>query len=150
MARVLPKFPRRRVSPKRRLKRRCEPALGLRLLTLQPALEPHDLLELEYCLRRVEPSEVDQLELSVMWRTEGKGTEDIGVHFFESLSGAELSDLINARPKHACTTMPASPLSFEGSLLKIRWCVRLRLHLADGREITTEQPFYLGHLTSEI
>ncbi len=34
--------------------------------------------------------------------------------------------------------------------MKIRWCVRLRLFLKGGREISAEQPFYLGHVTREV
>lgn len=150
MASVLPKFPRSRISPQRRLNRRTEPALGLRLLSLQPGLEPNELLEIEYCVRRVSALDVDQLEVSVMWYTEGKGCGDFGVHFFQSLSDAELNSVVNDQPGQVSVRLPASPLSYEGKMLKIRWCVRLCLYLKDGRKITTEQPFYLGNLTVEV
>jgi len=146
MAIVLPKFPRRRLSPQRRLTRRSEPALGLRLLALQPGLEPLELLEFEYRIQRVLLDEVDRLEVSVVWYTEGKGTEDLGVHYFQSHSREELRSGSSDQPTHVATTLPASPLSYEGRLLKVRWCVRLRLYMNDGREIASEQPFYLGHL----
>lgn len=150
MAIVLPKFPSRRLSTQRRLMRRTEPALGLRLLSLQQGLEPLELLEFEYCVERVAANEIDHLEISVMWYTEGKGSEDFGVHFFRSLSGKELGELPHKVSQSVATTLPASPLSYEGRLLKIRWCVRLRLYLADGREFTAEQALYLGHLTVEV
>lgn len=150
MARVLPKFPSRRLSPQRRLTRRTEPALGLRFLALQPRLEPNELLEFEYRVQRVSPEEVDRLEISVLWYTEGKGSEDFGVHLFESLSEGELLPVINGESHPIVTTLPAAPLSYEGRLLTIRWCVRLRLYMKDGRTISAEKPFYLGPLTREV
>lgn len=149
MARVLPKFPSRRLSAKRRVAR-TEPALGLRFLGLQPRFEPKELLEFEFRIQRVALEEVDRLEISVMWYTEGKGTEDFGVHLFQSLSGEEIAPVIDGRSHPIVTTLPASPLSYEGRLLNIRWCVRLRLYLNDGREISAEKPFYLGNLTVEV
>jgi len=146
---VLPKFPRRRLSS-RRLKRAVEPALGLRLHSLQPRLEPLELLEFEYSVRRVDFFDVDRLEVSVIWKTDGKGTEDFGVHYFESLDSKELSKAFDDGPKLVSTTLPASPLSYEGELLSINWCVRLKLYMTDNREISTEQQFCLGHLTAGV
>ncbi len=150
MAVVLPSFSSRRVSSKRGLALRAEPAIGLRFLTLQTAMEPGELLELEYCIKRVAADLIDRLEVSVVWFTEGKGTEDIGVHLFQNIPGAELGAAGVDQPRRIVSELPASPLSYEGKLFKIRWCVRLRLYLKDGREITSEQPFYLGHLTAEV
>ena len=150
MARVLPKFPSSRVSPQRRIARRTEPAVGLRLLALQPRLEPNDLLEFEYRIQRVRAEEVDRLEVCVMWYTEGKGTEDFGVHLFESLTGPECESVINGKPHPTVTTLPSSPLSYEGKSLKVRWCVRLHLYLKDGRKVAAEKTFTLGHLAIEV
>lgn len=150
MARVLPKFSSRRLSQRRNLKRRKEPALGLRLLSLQPRLEPNELLEFEYRVQRVTPEDVERLEVSVMWYTEGKGTTDFGVHLFESLEDDELAAVIDGEPQPIVTTLPSSPLSYEGKLMSIRWCVRLRLYMTDGREVSAEKPFYLGHLTGGV
>ncbi len=150
MAIVLPKISGRRVSSRRSIAGRTEPALGIRLLTLQSALEPHETLDFEYRVQRVDPENVDRLEVSVVWFTEGKGSEDIGVHSFESLTGEELQSHCNGEPRRAETTLPGSPLSYSGRLFQVRWCVRLRLFLADGREIATEQPIYLGHLSNQI
>lgn len=150
MAVVLPKFSGRRVSPRLKIAYRTEPAIGLKLLSLQQALEPRELLEFEYCVKRVTAEQIDRLEVSVAWYTEGKGSEDIGVHFFESHAGDELGPHFLSEPQLASTVLPANPLSYEGRLFKIRWCVRLRLFLNNGREISAEQPFYLGQMTREI
>jgi hypothetical protein len=93
---------------------------------------------------------VDRLEVSVMWCTEGKGNDDLGVHLFESFNREQLAQQPLNQPRQVNTMLPNYPLSYEGRLMKIRWCVRLRLYLSDGREITAEQPFYLGHLTREV
>lgn len=149
MAIVLPKFPSRGVST-RRITRYSEPALGLRLLTLQAALEPAELLEFEYRLQRVSSELIDNLEVSVMWMTEGKGSEDIGIHFFQKITKEELVSKSLESPRSLQTKLPTGPLSYEGRLLKIRWQILLRLFLADGREVMAEKRFYLGHLTSEV
>jgi len=39
--------------------------------------------------------------------------------------------------------LPVTPLSYHGRLISVQWCVRMRLFLANGREIVAEQPFYL-------
>lgn len=150
MANVLQKFSNRRTSTTRPATRRSEPNLGLRLLSLQPGLEPGDSLEFEYAVNRVEPQLVESLEISVMWYTEGKGSEDIGVHLFQKIDHEALTATPLDFPRRLSCQLPASPLSFEGRLLKIRWCVRLRLFLIDGRKLTADKRFYLGHLTKEL
>jgi hypothetical protein len=117
---------------------------------LQPRLEPKELLEFEYRVQRVQAEDVDRLEISVMWYTEGKGTEDFGVHLFESFSGDNLPAVLTGEPHLIVTTLPAAPLSYEGRLLNVRWCVRLRLYMKEGRTVSAEKPFYLGPLTREV
>ena len=148
MARVLPKIPSRRLSTQRRLIRRTEPALGLRLLSLQPRLEPKELLEFEYRVQRVAAEEIERLEVSVLWLTEGKGTTDLGVHFFASFDGQQLESIVS-KPQLIVTTLPTCPLTFAGDLFSIRWCIRLRLYLRDGSEYAAEREFALGHLDFE-
>ena len=150
MANVLQKFSNRRTSTTRPAARRSEPHVGLRLLSLQPGLEPGESLEFEYAVNRVEPQLVDNLEVSVMWYTEGKGSEDIGIHMFQQIGREALTAISLDQPRRLSCQLPASPLSFEGRLLKIRWCVRLRLFLTDGRELTSDKQFYLGNLTREL
>lgn len=150
MAIVLPKFSRLGAPTRERSTRRSEPAIGLRLLSLHPGHEPGDVLEFEFSIHRVAPESIDGLEASVLWVTEGKGSGDIGVHFFERISGVELTSRSLQEPRVLTTRLPDCPLSYEGRLMKIRWCVRLRLFLTDGREISAEQPFYLGHVTREV
>jgi hypothetical protein len=147
---VLPKFSRRGTPVRERSTRRTEPAIGLRLLTLHPGVEPGDTLDFEFSIHRVPAASIDGLEASVLWYTEGKGSEDIGVHFFERLTGDQLHENSLQQPRQMSTKLPMCPFSYEGQLMKIRWCVRLRLFLKGGREISAEQPFYLGHATREV
>ncbi len=80
----------------------------------------------------------------------GKGTEDLGVHFFERLTGATISERDWQSAQHMEVKLPLTPLSYEGRLLKIRWSIRVRAFLDDGTELIAQQPFYLGSLTREI
>ena len=121
-----------------------EPLLSLCLVGPQRTFAAGDELVAEYQIDAVEPADIQAVEASVLWQSEGKGEEDIGVHFFERrLPGdAEGGDL---RPmRRVRTRLPNSPLSYRGAILSIRWCVRLRLFLRRGREYVMEQPFSLG------
>ena len=93
---------------------------------------------------KIDPAEIQAVEASILWHTEGKGEDDLGVHFFERRlpSDADDGDL---RPlRRLKTRLPNSPLSYRGAILSIEWCVRLRLFLRRGREYAVEQPFTLG------
>ena len=43
-------------------------------------------------------------------------------------------------------TLPASPLSYYGMILKIHWCVRVRIFLKNGREVKSEKFFTVGRV----
>jgi hypothetical protein len=84
------------------------------------------------------------VEISVLWHTEGQGDEDLAVHHFERLSAEEGRDVASLRSGRFETRLPASPLSYQGLIVKIRWCVRVRVFLARGKELLAEMPFQLG------
>lgn len=102
---------------------------------------PGEVFECTWHLERVDPDHIQGLEVSVLWYTEGKGDEDISVHYFRRLSAARLRTMDLSEPQKFATVLPASPLTYNGHLLRIRWCARMRLFLAGGQEILTEQPF---------
>ncbi len=89
-------------------------------------------------------------ELSVLWYTEGKGDEDMGVHYFERIDREEFGEEFErddeAQPFMAL--LPASPLSYHGAILSIRWCVRVRAFLDRDREVVGERAFVLGNVPS--
>jgi hypothetical protein len=121
-----------------------EPLLSLCLVGSKRQFSAGDELAFEYQVDAVDPADIQAVEASVLWYTEGKGEEDLGVHFFERRlpADAEGGDL---RPmRRLRTRLPNSPLTYAGAILNIRWCVRLRLFLRRGRELVVEQPFTLG------
>jgi hypothetical protein len=83
------------------------------------------------------------VELSVLWYTAGKGEEDMAVHHFERLVDEPSKPLDLRVPRRFSTNLPASPLSYDGQIVKVCWCVRLRLFLSQGQEVA-EQAFRLG------
>lgn len=91
----------------------------------------------------VRPASIQGIEASVMWYTEGKGDEDFKVHYFQRFGSAEIAQMDLSAAHLLRTELPHSPLSYEGHLLRIRWCVRLRLFLSGGDEIVAQHPFQL-------
>lgn len=137
--------------------------------------QPYEFLPLEtlsgtFRLVDVALADVNRIEFSVLWFTEGKGDEDLGVHFFESMDGTKglraerfsseepsapevstgnfvipVPDDENARQTFRFSVrLPASPLSYYGKILKIYWCARVRLFPKNGREVKSERIFTVG------
>jgi hypothetical protein len=98
----------------------------------------------EFQIDAIDAGELRALELSILWYTEGKGDEDIGVHHFERWTDEEASGQSLVELRKFNVALPNSPLSYEGVLVKIRWCVRVRVFLKNGREFYAELPFRLG------
>lgn len=111
----------------------------------QHTFEPGQTLSAECRIESLSVAEPRAMEVSVLWYTEGKGEEDMAVHYFNRVSSDE-GTLDLRRPYAFQTRLPNSPLSYEGVILKIRWCVRVRLFLARSREIVTEHAFRLGEV----
>ncbi len=85
------------------------------------------------------------VEHSVLWYTEGKGEEDLGVHFFERVVDPERLPPA-ASGSRFDVVLPASPLSYEGVIVKVRWCVRVRYFFAGGRDFVSEHEFSMGRV----
>lgn len=107
--------------------------------------DPANYLECEYELDESLFDELQAVETSVLWFTEGKGDEDIGVHFFVRRSRQQLQDDRTTTYRFA-TTLPHSPLTYDGEILKIRWCVRVKLFCAKSKMITADREFRLGRV----
>jgi hypothetical protein len=121
-----------------------EPLLTLVLEDHSPVYQPNELLSGHFRIDGVAAADVRAVELSVLWRTEGKGDEDMSVHFFERVE-AEHGELLDiGQPRHFSTVLPNSPLSYNGLIVNIRWCVRARVFLVRGRELSLDVPFQLG------
>ncbi|MBL9084850.1 MAG: hypothetical protein JNK76_23810 [Planctomycetales bacterium] len=113
------------------------------------AYEPGDQLTAEYRIDSLSIVDAKALEASVVWYTVGKGDEDLAVHHFvrQTTDGAMI-DL--RRPQRLRAVMPASPLSYDGVIVKIRWCVRVRLFPTRGPEMMAEIPFQLGRVPAAV
>jgi hypothetical protein len=123
-----------------------EPLISIRQLNPQRIYWPGDTLTCEYQIDAVGREDLHAVEASVLWYTEGKGEEDLGVHFFQRRTNfdAEEGDL---RQLHRFqTVLPRSPLSYSGILLRIVWCVRVRVFVRGGKNYVSDQPFQLGPL----
>lgn len=125
-----------------------EPLISIVLAGYGRIVEPGELLRGELQIDAVDPDELESLELSVLWYTEGKGDEDLGIHYFQRIAadGPNRSSLHELRKFQ--TVMPASPLSYDGVILRLRWCVRLRVFLTRGRSYVADKIFQLGNLPS--
>lgn len=106
---------------------------------------PLDPLSVRYQVDGVTDARIRALEHSVLWYTEGKGDEDLGVLFFKRIT--DIGTLAAAtREGGFAVNLPRSPLSYEGVIVKIRWCVRVRLFFAGARDFVSEHVFELGGL----
>ena len=121
-----------------------EPLISIQWLGAGRNFEPGEKLAFAYQIDAIDPAEIAAVETSVLWYTEGKGDEDLSVHFFDRRvpSDAVDGDLRSLR-RLECE-LPASPLSYQGFLFKIRWCVRVRVFLKGGRDFSTDEVFQLG------
>ena len=126
-----------------------EPLISMGILKHEKVFEPGEVLQWEYQIDAVEENEVQAVEASVLWHTEGKGDEDMGVHFFQRYVPADLEDGGDLRQlRRFKTVLPSSPLSYSGRIVKVRWCTRVRVFLGRGKQAFFEQSFQLGHVPS--
>ena len=105
---------------------------------------PGDRISGRYVVEADEPRDVNAIEASVLWYTLGKGEEDLAVHYFDRHSRIEGRTFSVSMPRLFGTILPNSPLSYDGQIVKICWCVRVRVIMRQGREAVSEQPFRLG------
>ncbi len=125
-----------------------EPLLSLQIAEPRRIYQPGDELECECQIDAVAAEDIQAVETSVLWYTEGKGDEDLGVHYFNRRVPADAEER-DLRPMHRFTTiLPNSPLSYSGAIVKVRWCARVRLFMKKGKELHFEQPFTLGDVSA--
>ena len=107
---------------------------------------PGTALSGEYRIEGVAGQKLQAIEVSVLWYSEGKGDEDMAVHEFwrKNADSGELGD--GRRPDRFSTTLPQSPLSYDGQIVKIRWCVRVRVIFKRGRDLVAQRLFRLGNV----
>ena len=127
-----------------------EPLLSICLVGSKCSFSAGDELVCEYQIDAVDPADIQAVEVSVVWYTEGKGEEDMGVHYFERRLPADAEDGDLRPMRRLRTRLPNSPLSYAGAILTIRWCVRLRLFLRRRGDYVLEYPFTLGSVPVRV
>lgn len=87
-----------------------------------------------------EPSDAGRrVELTVLWETEGKGDTDMGVAHFQVLADG---DAAAATRTHAFEArLPLAPVSYDGTILKIQWLVRVRRLARLGNDLVVDETF---------
>lgn len=121
-----------------------EPLLSICLGGNRKVYSAGDELVCEYQVDAVDAADIQAVEASILWLTEGKGEEDLGVHYFERRLPGDVEDG-DLRPlRRFKVFLPNSPLTYDGAIVRIRWCVRLRVFLRRGKEFVLEYPFTLG------
>jgi hypothetical protein len=119
------------------------PTVSLRICNSRAAFEPGDVLECECSVCTSDELNLHAVETSVIWMTEGKGEEDLGVHFFDRRSKNDVRDGDLGTLYRFKTRLPNSPLSYDGKLIKIHWVVRVCVFYDRGKELRFDQPFFL-------
>lgn len=121
-----------------------EPLVSVHLDNNRRHYFPGDILAGYYRFDSRSGPRVKAVEIAVLWQTEGKGETDLSVHEFFRMD-FEAGDLVDfSSPQRFTTTLPHSPLSYDGQLVKIRWCVRIRVFREKANELTGEKIFFLG------
>ena len=122
---------------------RSQPQVDVHFGHADRRYQPHDRLAVRYEISGLGQERVRAVEHSVVWYTERKGEEDLGVHHFQRITDEALLPPATVVGSFA-TDLPASPLSYEGVIVKIRWCVRVRLFFGGGRDFVSEHVFDVG------
>jgi hypothetical protein len=100
-------------------------AVTIRLDQETAAYTPGDTLSGRYEFSSRDTPDAEAVEVSVLWFTDGKGDEDLGVHHFERHSAQDTATLAAYRDRRFLTRLPNSPLSYEGAIVQIRWGARV-------------------------
>lgn len=121
-------------------------AVTIRLDSPEGQYQPGDNLAGTY--RIAGASEPQSVEISVYWFTEGKGDEDVGVAFFEKRVADDANGPTPQAQGMFSTPLPDSPLSYDGVIVKVRWCVRVRSVALDGTQAVGSVEFRLGDVAA--
>jgi hypothetical protein len=121
-------------------------AIRLTLDSPDAHYQPGDPLTGRFMIDATQPGAARAAELSVLWYTAGKGEEDMFVHHFERKVDDSTRPLDLRVPQRFAIDLPASPFSYDGEIVKVCWCVRLRIFLPQGQESVVEIPFRLGNV----
>jgi len=105
---------------------------------------PGETIAGSYRLQSLPKEDVQSVEMSVMWYTIGKGDEDLHIQHFDELTFHQLRLMNLLEPRPFSVTLPKSPASYDGVIVTIRWCIRLRYRLHGDKEILHDESFTVG------
>lgn len=120
------------------------PTITLKLDAAAGEYQPGQRLGGHFMAEGSKPWQVRSVELSILWYTAGTGDEDFAVHHFERYVDEPGQPLDLRLPRRFATTLPQSPLSYDGRIVKVCWCARLRIFPQQGPEVLSEAAFRLG------
>lgn len=121
-----------------------EPLVSIQIQREPPHFSPGEMIICDYQIDAVAKEDLISVEASILWYTEGKGDEDMGVHFFERRLPADVEENDLRAWRRFETKLPNSPLSYDGDLISVHWCVRVRAFLRQGRQYHHDLKFLLG------
>ena len=120
-----------------------EPIISIRLCDPHRHYQPGDRMVCSYQVDAIAADAIQSVEASILWITSGKGEEDIGIHeFHRRLKDDDNPDLRTLYQFE--TSLPNSPLSFGGTIVKLHWLARVRLFLQEGTSYSQDLSFQLG------
>jgi hypothetical protein len=110
--------------------------------------QPGERLSGRFLVEGTQMRTIRAAELSILWYTAGKGEEDFAVHHFERHVDDIARPLDLRVPRRFTTVLPPSPLSYDGDIVKVCWCVRVRLFMPQIQDSLAEIPFRLGSVAA--
>ncbi len=122
------------------------PSVVLKLDSATAQYQPGQRLSGHFLAEGAARWPVRSVELSILWYTAGQGEEDFAVHHFERIVDEPSRPLDLRLPHRFATQLPPSPLSYDGRIVKVCWCARLRIFPHQGPEVVRESPFRLGQV----
>ena len=112
------------------------------IVLAQNVVPPGGVLRGTVMLVPLSGDEGRRVELSVLWETEGKGDTDQGVVLYRVLADG---DPVAAAAEHAFEApLTVLPLSYNGTLIKISWLVRVRRLVTLGSDMVIDEPFLVA------
>ena len=124
-----------------------DPAVIIRLDGNGRVYQPGETLSGEYHVEAAATDEVRAIEasVSVVQRRE-RATRTLPSTSSGGRTPTAAIGSIPQRPQRFSTTLPRSPLSYDGQIVKIRWCMRVRAFLQRGKEVVEQKVFRLGNV----
>lgn len=123
-----------------------EPLVSIQIQKDRLVFEPGETIVCDYQIDATPKESIQSVEASILWYTEGKGDEDMGIHFFERRVPADVEQQDLRAWRRFETPLPNSPLSYNGMLVQVHWCVRVRVFLKQGKNLHEDLAFTLGEV----